>query len=52
MTHLGYILAAYLSVAIVLGAMTAWVMLDLRAQKRKLQRLEEQGLARRPGGSR
>jgi heme exporter protein D len=47
MTHLGYILAAYLATAIVLLAMVLWVVLDLRAQKHKLRRLEEQGLRRR-----
>jgi heme exporter protein D len=47
MTHLGYILAAYLASAIVLLGMVAWVVLDLRAQKQKLARLEEQGHRRR-----
>jgi heme exporter protein D len=47
MTHLGYILAAYLASAIVLFGMVAWVVLDLRTQKQKLARLEEQGLRRR-----
>jgi len=47
MTHLGYILAAYLASAIVLLGMVAWVVLDLRTQKQKLTRLEEQGLRRR-----
>jgi heme exporter protein D len=47
MTHLGYILAAYLAAATVLGGMVAWVALDLAAQKRKLRRLEAAGLRRR-----
>jgi heme exporter protein D len=47
MTHLGYILAAWLISAAVLVALVAWVVLDLRAQKRKLRRLEEDGLRRR-----
>ncbi len=46
MTHLGYILASYAAVAIVLVAMVAWVALDLRTQKQKLQRLEENGARR------
>ena len=48
MTHAGYILAAYLAAALVLAGTIAWVVLDLRAQKRKLRRLEADGL-RRPG---
>jgi heme exporter protein D len=48
MTHAGYILAAYLATAIVLLGMVAWVLLDLRVQKRKLQRLEGEGARRRP----
>ena len=47
MTHLGYILAAYGAVAIVLVAMAVWVRLDLSAQKRKLQRLEDGGVIMR-----
>ena len=48
MTHAGYILAAYLVSALVLGGMIGWVILDLRAQKRRLRRLEEAGLRRPP----
>ena len=47
MTHLGYIIAAYLATAIVLLGMVLWAVLDLRAAKRKLARLEEEGLRRR-----
>jgi heme exporter protein D len=52
MTHLGYILAAYLATAGVLIAMVLWVGFDLRAQKKKLRRLEEAGLRRRSEVSR
>jgi heme exporter protein D len=52
MTHLGYIIAAYAATAIVLIATAAWVTLDLRVQKEKLRRLEEQGLRRGSGASR
>jgi heme exporter protein D len=52
MTHLGYIVAAYSAAALVLAAMVLWVVLDLRAQKEKLRRLEEEGLRRRPEGAR
>jgi heme exporter protein D len=47
MTHLGYILAAYLASAIVLLGMVALVALDLRAARDKLARLEQEGLRRR-----
>lgn len=54
MTHSGYILAAYLAAALVIGGLAVWVYLDGRAQKRKLQRLEADGVRRRgtarPGG--
>jgi heme exporter protein CcmD len=43
MTHLGYIIAAYVAAAIVLGGMIAWVTIDLSAQKRKLERIEAEG---------
>jgi heme exporter protein D len=52
MTHVGYILAAWLATALVLLGLVAWVALDLRTQKRKLARLEEQGLRRRSEVSR
>ncbi len=47
MTHLGYIVAAYLAAAIVLVGMVASVTLDLGRQKRKLARLEAEGKRRR-----
>jgi heme exporter protein CcmD len=52
MTHLGYIIAAYLAAAIVLLGMVAGVVLDLRTQKRKLVQLEETGVRRRSEVSR
>ena len=52
MTHLGYILAAYTATAVVLIAMAAWVSVDLRAQKEKLRRLENEGIRRRSEASR
>ncbi len=47
MTHAGYILAAYLITALVLVGLAAWVIIDLREQRAKLDRLEAQGLRRR-----
>lgn len=46
MTHLGYVVAAYLATALVLVGMTAWTLLDLAAQKRRLSRLEAEGRGR------
>jgi heme exporter protein CcmD len=48
LTHLAYIAAAYLASGLVLAGLTAWVILDLREQKRRLQVLEEKGLRRSP----
>lgn len=50
MTHLGYIVAAYLATALVLLGMVAWVAIDLRQQKRGLARLEGEGVRRRSSG--
>ncbi len=47
MTHVPYIVAAYLATALVVGAMVAWVVFDLREQRRKLDRLEAEGRRRR-----
>jgi heme exporter protein CcmD len=52
MTHLGYIVAAYLAAAIVLIGMVAAVTLDLARQKRRLARLEAEGKRRRSEVSR
>jgi heme exporter protein D len=46
MTHLGYIVAAYLATAIVIAAMIAWTLIDLSRQKRKLDSLEAEGKRR------
>jgi heme exporter protein CcmD len=43
MTHLGYVLAAYLVTAIVLLGAVAFVALDVRVTRKKLARLEERG---------
>jgi heme exporter protein D len=52
MTHLGYVLAAYAATAIALLGMIAGVLFDLRAQKRKLDRLEAGGVRRRSEAAR
>ncbi len=50
MTHAGFILAAYLATALVVGGLVAWIVLDGRAQKRKLADLEAEGIGRRGRG--
>lgn len=50
MTHSGFILAAYLAGALVIGGLTLWVVFDNRLQQRKLQQLEADGLRRRSSG--
>ena len=52
MTHLGYIVAAYVASAIVLIGMVAAVVLDLGRQKRRLAKLEAEGKRRRSEVSR
>jgi heme exporter protein D len=52
MTHVGYIIAAYLAAAIVIIGMVVAVMLDLTRLKRRLTRLEAEGRRRRSEVSR
>lgn len=47
--HAGFILASYLIASVVIIGLILWVVLDHRAQKMRLQRLEEQGAQRRSG---
>jgi heme exporter protein D len=46
-THTGFIVAAYLSTAIVLAALVGWILLDGRSLRRKLADLEARGIRRR-----
>jgi heme exporter protein D len=50
--HIGFIVAAYAAAVAVIGGLTAWVMLDYRAQRRKLADLDGRGLTRRSGPAR
>ena len=50
--HIDFIAASYAAAVIVVGALIAWVVLDYRAQRRKLAELEMQGLSRRATPSR
>ena len=45
--HADFIVAAYAVAALVLILMIGWVVLDHRAQKLKLAKLETQGVTRR-----
>ncbi len=51
MTHAGYITAAYLATAGVLIALVLWIVLDGRAQRRRLAELEARGIRRRSAGA-
>jgi heme exporter protein D len=45
--HAGFIVAAYAVAALVLVALVAWVALDYRAQRRRIETLEARGVTRR-----
>lgn len=47
----GYIVAAYLIAAAVLVGVLIWIVLDGRAQRRRLAELESRGIRRRSAGS-
>ena len=47
--HLGFIVASYVLAACVTFGLIAWVIVDFRAQTKRLARLEEQGALRRSG---
>ena len=50
--HIGFIVDAYGAAIAVVGGLTAWVMLDYRAQLRKLANLEKRGVTRRSAPAR
>jgi heme exporter protein D len=45
--HIAFIVAAYAAAGAVVGGLSAWVMLDYRAQLRMLADLERRGFTRR-----
>ena len=47
--HAAFIVAAYGMAALIVIALTGWVALDYRAQKRRLAKLEADGVTRRSG---
>jgi heme exporter protein D len=46
-SHAGFIAAAYIATAFVLLALVVWIVLDGRAQRRRLADLEARGIRRR-----
>ncbi len=45
--HAAFIVTAYVAAAIIMTALTFWVLLDYRTQRRKLADLETRGMTRR-----
>jgi heme exporter protein D len=45
--HAGFIVAAYATVVVVIGALVAWVTVDYRKQSCALAELEAKGMGRR-----
>ena len=45
--HAAFIVTAYAAAAVVIGALIVWVLLDHRAQLRKLADLDARGMSRR-----
>jgi heme exporter protein D len=45
--HAGFIVAAYAVAVLVITALIAWIVLDHRAQQRRLAALEASGVTRR-----
>jgi heme exporter protein D len=50
--HIDFIAGAFTAAIVVVGALIAWVVLDYRAQLRKLADLEKRGFTRRPAPGR
>ncbi|WP_421725950.1 heme exporter protein CcmD [Bauldia sp.] len=49
-TQTGFIVAAYLLAALVMIGLVLWIVLDGRAQRRRLADLEARGIRRRSAG--
>ena len=45
--HAAFIVTAYAAAVIIIGGLVAWVLLDYRAQRRKLAELDARGVTRR-----
>ena len=51
MSHAGFIAAAYVATAAVLAGLLLWIVIDGRAQRRRLADLEARGIRRRSAGT-
>ena len=51
MSHAGFIAAAYVATALVLAGLLLWIVIDGRAQRRRLADLEARGIRRRSAGT-
>ena len=49
--YASFIVTSYAAVAIVVGLLIGWVLLDYRSQTERLRQLEESGVLRRSGRS-
>jgi heme exporter protein D len=50
--HAAFIVTAYAAAIVIIGSLIVWVLLDHRAQLRKLAELEARGVTRRSGAAR
>ena len=50
MNHTLFVTAAYLISALVIAALLAWILVDLRLRRRELAELERRGIRRRSSG--
>jgi heme exporter protein D len=50
--HAAFIVTAYAAAVVIVGGLIAWVLLDHRAQLRKVAELEARGVTRRSGAAR
>ncbi|EJM99846.1 heme exporter protein CcmD [Phyllobacterium sp. YR531] len=48
-SHTAFVLASYLSAAIALTGLIAWIFIDQRSQRNALRELEARGVRRRSG---
>ncbi len=47
MQHVGFVIASYLSSALIMGVLAFWLFYDHRAQKKALAELDAKGIRRR-----
>jgi heme exporter protein D len=47
MNHLPFIVGSYVAAFVIVAGLIAWIMIDLRTQRRALAELETRGLTRR-----